>query len=156
MSHPSTPHAQSKPIKISGNESTKSSSSSTASTDGGGGSSADSSERLICLTKQNTIVKAPSAVALTAAAATAAVTGVGGNGSGGSSGCGSGGAGSTASGCSDDNNVDDFHYEAIVDPQNVTTKPKYAYHDEPHSFENSMEFLEDYKNFQYEVLETTV
>lgn len=151
MSHPSTPHAQSKPIKISGNESTKSSSSSTASTDGGGGSSADSSERLILLTKQNTIVKAPSAVAL---AATATV--VSGNGSGGSSGCGSGGAGSTASGCSDDNNVDDFHYEAIVDPQNVTTKPKYAYHDEPHSFENSMEFLEDYKNFQYEVLETTV
>lgn len=35
-------------------------------------------------------------------------------------------------------------------------KTKYNYHDEPHSFENSMEFLEDYKNFQFEVLETTV
>lgn len=35
-------------------------------------------------------------------------------------------------------------------------KAKYNYHDEPHSFENSMEFLEDYKNFQFEVLETTV
>lgn len=108
---PSTPHAQSKPIKISGSESTKSSSSSTSTE-----SSADSTERLI-LTKQNTIVKA-----------------------------------GTASGS--DDNADDFHYEAIVDPN--VTKPKYAYHDEPHSFENSMEFLEDYKNFQYEVLETTV
>ncbi|XP_031636973.1 SLIT-ROBO Rho GTPase-activating protein 1-like isoform X2 [Contarinia nasturtii] len=103
-SHPTTPHAQSKPIKISGNESTKSSSSSTSAE-----SSADSTERLI-LTKQNTIVK--------------------------------------ASGSGSDENGDDFHYEAIVDPN--VTKPKYAYHDEPHSFENSMEFLEDYKNFQYE------
>lgn len=55
---------------------------------------------------------------------------------------------------SEDNADNDFHYEAIVDPN--VTKPKYVYHDEPHSFENSMEFLEDYKNFQYEVLETTV
>lgn len=114
-SHPTTPHAQSKPIKISGNESTKSSSSSTSAE-----SSADSTERLI-LTKQNTIVKAGTA---------------------------------SASASGSDDNADDFHYEAIVDPN--VTKPKYAYHDEPHSFENSMEFLEDYKNFQYEVLETTV
>lgn len=111
QSHPSTPHSQSKPIKISGNESTKSSSSSTSAE-----SSADSTDRLI-LTKQNTIIK----------------------------------AGTTSS---SDDNADDFHYEAIVDPN--VSKPKYAYHDEAHSFENSMEFLEDYKNFQYEVLETTV
>lgn len=38
----------------------------------------------------------------------------------------------------------------------TSVKTKYNYHDEPHSFENSMEFLEDYKNFQFEVLETTV
>lgn len=45
----------------------------------------------------------------------------------------------------------DFHYEVV---DNV--KSKYNYHDEPHSFENSMEFLEDYNHFQFEVLETTV
>lgn len=45
----------------------------------------------------------------------------------------------------------DFHYEVV---DNVKTK--YNYHDEPHSFENSMEFLEDYNHFQFEVLETTV
>lgn len=48
-----------------------------------------------------------------------------------------------------DNN--DFHYESV---DNV--KLKYNYHDEPHSFESSMEFLEDYNHFQFEVLETTV
>lgn len=47
---------------------------------------------------------------------------------------------------------DDFTYESI----DQSVKSKYTYHDEPHSFENSMEFLEDYKNFQFEVLETTV
>lgn len=46
----------------------------------------------------------------------------------------------------------DFHYEVVE--HNV--KNKYNYHDEPHSFENSMEFLEDYNHFQFEVLETTV
>lgn len=111
-SRPTTPHTQPKPIKISGNESTKSSSSSTSAE-----SSADSNERLI-LTKPNAVDKASG----------------------------------TASGSDDNGEV--FHYEAIVDPN--VTKPKYAYHDEPHSFENSMEYLEDYKNFQYEVLETTV
>ena len=45
----------------------------------------------------------------------------------------------------------DFHYDVV---DNVKTK--YNYHDEPHSFENSMEFLEDYNHFQFEVLETTV
>lgn len=35
-------------------------------------------------------------------------------------------------------------------------KPKYSYHDEPHSFESSMEFLEDFNHFPCEVLETTV
>lgn len=45
----------------------------------------------------------------------------------------------------------DFHYDTV---DNV--KLKYNYHDEPHSFENSMEFLEDFNQFQYEVLETTV
>lgn len=46
----------------------------------------------------------------------------------------------------------DYHYESI----DTAVRGKYTYHDEPHSFENSMEFLEDYKNFQFEVLETTV
>lgn len=45
----------------------------------------------------------------------------------------------------------DFHYDTV---DNV--KQKYNYHDEPHSFENSMEFLEDFNHFQFEVLETTV
>lgn len=35
-------------------------------------------------------------------------------------------------------------------------KSKYNYHDEPHSFESSMEFLEDFNHFPCEVLETTV
>lgn len=120
-------NAQSKPIKISGNESTKSSSSSTSA-----GSSADSTERLI-LSKQNTIIKGTPPTAITTA-----IT--------------SGGSASSVASTTGDNS--DFHYESIIE-QNVT-KPKFAYHDEPHSFENSMEFLEDYKNFQYEVLETTV
>lgn len=46
----------------------------------------------------------------------------------------------------------DFHYETL----DQAVKAKYNYHDEPHSFENSMEFLEDYNHFQFEVLETTV
>lgn len=120
--------AQSKPIKISGNESTKSSSSSTST-----GSSTDSTDRLIP-SQQNTIIKgqiAPTAI-------TTAIT--------------SGGSASSVASTAGDNS--EFHYESIID-QNVT-KPKFAYHDEPHSFENSMEFLEDYKNFQFEVLETTV
>lgn len=45
----------------------------------------------------------------------------------------------------------DFHYDVVDNVKN-----KYNYHDEPHSFENSMEFLEDYNHFQFEVLETTV
>lgn len=44
----------------------------------------------------------------------------------------------------------DFHYESV---DNV--KLKYNYHDEPHSFESSMEFQEDCSHF-LEVLETTV
>lgn len=32
----------------------------------------------------------------------------------------------------------------------------YVYHDEPHSFENTIEFMEDSNHFTYEVLETTV
>ncbi|XP_037033613.1 SLIT-ROBO Rho GTPase-activating protein 1-like isoform X1 [Bradysia coprophila] len=39
----------------------------------------------------------------------------------------------------------DFHYEVVDNVKN-----KYNYHDEPHSFENSMEFLEDYNHFQFE------
>lgn len=46
----------------------------------------------------------------------------------------------------------DFHYESL----DQAVKAKYAYHDEPHSFENSMDFLEDYNHYQFEVLETTV
>lgn len=127
-SHSIQHNAQSKPIKISGNESTKSSSSSTST-----GSSADSTDQLI-LSKQNTIIKGH----LPPTAITTAITS----------------GGSTSSVPSTIGDSSDFHYESIID-QNVT-KPKFAYHDEPHSFENSMEFLEDYKNFQFEVLETTV
>lgn len=47
----------------------------------------------------------------------------------------------------------EFHYDSV---DNNVSNSKYSYHDEPHSFENSMEFLEDYNHFQYEVLETTV
>lgn len=50
------------------------------------------------------------------------------------------------------NNDNDFHYETL----DQAVKAKYAYHDEPHSFENSMDFLEDYNHYQFEVLETTV
>lgn len=32
----------------------------------------------------------------------------------------------------------------------------YVYHDEPHSFENTIEFMEESNHFTYEVLETTV
>lgn len=56
-----------------------------------------------------------------------------------------GGGGSAAT------ETSDFHYDTV---DNV--KLKYNYHDEPHSFENSMEFLEDFNHFQFEVLETTV
>lgn len=35
-------------------------------------------------------------------------------------------------------------------------KGTYVYHDEPHSFENTIEFMEDASHFTYEVLETTV
>lgn len=35
-------------------------------------------------------------------------------------------------------------------------KGSYVYHDEPHSFENTIEFMEDATHFTYEVLETTV
>lgn len=37
-----------------------------------------------------------------------------------------------------------------------SVKSKYNYHDEPHSFESSMEFLEDFNHFHCEELETTV
>lgn len=50
------------------------------------------------------------------------------------------------------NTDNDFHYESL----DQAVKAKYAYHDEPHSFENSMDFLEDYNHYQFEVLETTV
>lgn len=50
------------------------------------------------------------------------------------------------------NNDNDFHYETL----DQAVKAKYVYHDEPHSFENSMDFLEDYNHYQFEVLETTV
>lgn len=50
------------------------------------------------------------------------------------------------------NSDNDFHYETL----DQAVKAKYAYHDEPHSFENSMDFLEDYNHYQFEVLETTV
>lgn len=131
LAHSPGPHGQSKPIKISSNESTKSSSSSTST-----GSSADSTERLI-LSKQNTIVKSSIPQTGTLVTTTTTTTNT-----------------SNSSNVSTNADDTDFDYESIVDPN--VTKPKYAYHDEPHSFENSMEFLEDYKNFQYEVLETTV
>ncbi|XP_055705552.1 SLIT-ROBO Rho GTPase-activating protein 1-like isoform X2 [Phlebotomus papatasi] len=41
---------------------------------------------------------------------------------------------------------DDFPYFDDVD----SMKSKYSYHDEPHSFENSMDFLEDFNHFQFE------
>lgn len=68
------------------------------------------------------------------------------NGSGGTAATATSAAAPTAS-----NENNDFHYDTV---DNV--KLKYNYHDEPHSFENSMEFLEDFNHFQFEVLETTV
>lgn len=47
------------------------------------------------------------------------------------------------------NDVTDSLYESVE-----AVKQKYNYHDEPHSFESSMEFLEDF--IPCEVLETTV
>lgn len=65
---------------------------------------------------------------------------------------GGGGGGDGSSGGRSISNEDcDFHYDSV---DNV--KVKYNYHDEPHSFENSMDFLEDFNHFQFEVLETTV
>lgn len=46
---------------------------------------------------------------------------------------------------------DYIHYDT-VDLKGST----YSYHDEPHSFETSGEFLEDMTHFTFEVLETTV
>uniref|UniRef100_A0A1B0FV14 Putative slit-robo rho gtpase-activating protein 1 n=1 Tax=Lutzomyia longipalpis TaxID=7200 RepID=A0A1B0FV14_LUTLO len=40
---------------------------------------------------------------------------------------------------------DFLHYDTVD-----TVKAKYSYHDEPHSFENSMDFLEDFNHFQFE------
>ncbi|XP_055693315.1 SLIT-ROBO Rho GTPase-activating protein 1-like isoform X2 [Lutzomyia longipalpis] len=40
---------------------------------------------------------------------------------------------------------DFLHYDTVD-----TVKSKYSYHDEPHSFENSMDFLEDFNHFQFE------
>lgn len=121
LTHSPGPHIQSRSIKISGNESTKSNSSTTST----GSSSADSSDRML-LSKQSACAK--SSISSMATTTTSNST----------------------------PNADDteFQYETVADPD--INKPKYAYHDEPHSFENTMEFLEDYKNFQYEVLETTV
>lgn len=50
--------------------------------------------------------------------------------------------------------ISDIHYDTIDNVSEI--RQKYSYHDEPHSFENSMDFLEDTNHFQYEVLETTV
>lgn len=53
-----------------------------------------------------------------------------------------------------DSPISDMHYDTIDNVSEI--RQKYSYHDEPHSFENSMDFLEDCNHFQYEVLETTV
>lgn len=59
----------------------------------------------------------------------------------------------------------DFHYDTVDNVKASSAIPivtsqqtqKYgAYHDEAHSFENSMDFLEDVNHFNFEVLETTV
>lgn len=42
----------------------------------------------------------------------------------------------------------DIHYDTIDSVNDI--RSKYNYHDEPHSFENSMDFLEDFSHFQYE------
>lgn len=62
------------------------------------------------------------------------------------------------------NPTSDFHYDtvdnlkstAIPIVTNQQTQKYGAYHDEAHSFENSMDFLEDVNHFNFEVLETTV
>uniref|UniRef100_A0A182SWI1 SLIT-ROBO Rho GTPase-activating protein 1 n=1 Tax=Anopheles maculatus TaxID=74869 RepID=A0A182SWI1_9DIPT len=48
--------------------------------------------------------------------------------------------------------ADFIHYDSV---DHLKASP-YNYHDEPHSFENSFEFVEDVALFTYEVLETTV
>lgn len=48
--------------------------------------------------------------------------------------------------------ADFIHYDSV---DHLKASP-YSYHDEPHSFENSFEFVEDMALFTYEVLETTV
>uniref|UniRef100_A0A182P8D3 SLIT-ROBO Rho GTPase-activating protein 1 n=1 Tax=Anopheles epiroticus TaxID=199890 RepID=A0A182P8D3_9DIPT len=47
--------------------------------------------------------------------------------------------------------TDFIHYDSV---DHLKASP-YSYHDEPHSFENSFEFVEDMGVFTYEVLETT-
>uniref|UniRef100_A0A182K696 SLIT-ROBO Rho GTPase-activating protein 1 n=1 Tax=Anopheles christyi TaxID=43041 RepID=A0A182K696_9DIPT len=47
--------------------------------------------------------------------------------------------------------ADFIHYDSV---DHLKASP-YSYHDEPHSFENSFEFVEDMALFTYEVLETT-
>ena len=47
---------------------------------------------------------------------------------------------------------DYIHYDTVDNVKGAN----YNYHDEPHSFETSLEFLEDMNHFTFEVLETTV
>lgn len=50
-----------------------------------------------------------------------------------------------------DKSPDYIHYDSV---DNIKTTSAYNYHDEPHSFENSMDFSDNH--FTFEVLETTV
>lgn len=54
----------------------------------------------------------------------------------------------------DRNGVKETDFPQYENTENI--KKGYVYHDEPHSFENTIEFMEDSTHFTYEVLETTV
>lgn len=53
------------------------------------------------------------------------------------------------------NGVKETDFPQYENTENLK-KGGYVYHDEPHSFENTIEFMEDATHFTYEVLETTV
>lgn len=56
----------------------------------------------------------------------------------------------------DKNGLKETDFPQYENTETLKKHSGYVYHDEPHSFENTIEFMEDSNHFTYEVLETTV
>lgn len=56
----------------------------------------------------------------------------------------------------DKNGLKETDFPQYENTESLKKHSGYVYHDEPHSFENTIEFMEDSNHFTYEVLETTV